>query len=126
VNPLDFPLLGDENIHPELIALLREQGRDIRSVAEQGGFGQSDRAILRTAHADGRVVLTHDRDFGKLAIAQGVPFTGIIFLRPGHIRAEFTIQTLETLAAQPLDVHSPFIIVAEQRANAVHVRVRQL
>lgn len=125
MNPLAFPLLADENIHPEVIAFLSEQGCDVRSIAEQGAFGQSDLAILRAAHVDGRVVLTHDGDFGMLAVAQGVPFTGVVYLRPGHIRAEFTIQTVETLAAQPLDVRPPFIVVAEQRAQIVHVRIRQ-
>ena len=78
------------------------------------------------AHQQERVVLTHDSDFGMLAIAQVEPFTGIIYLRPGHIRASFTIQTIETLAEQPIDVHPPFIIVAEQRDHAVRVRTRQL
>jgi predicted nuclease of predicted toxin-antitoxin system len=126
VKPLDFPLLADENIHPDVIAYLRQQECDIRSIAEDDLFGQSDRTVLRTAYADGRVVLTHDSDFGTLVITQDEPFIGIIYLRPGHIRAEFTIQTLRTIDGQPLDVQPPFIIVAEQRAQAVQIRTRQL
>ena len=70
--------------------------------------------------------MTHDSDFGTLAITQDEPFIGIIYLRPGHIRSEFTIQTLQTVAAQSLDVQPPFIIVAEQREQAVQIRTRQL
>jgi predicted nuclease of predicted toxin-antitoxin system len=126
VNPLDFPLLADENIHPDVVSYLRQQKYDIRSIVEEELFGHSDRAVLRTAYADGRVVLTHDSDFGTLVITQDEPFIGIVYLRPGHIRAEFTIQTLRTVAAQPLDVHPPFIIVAEQREQTVQIRTRQL
>lgn len=126
MNPLDFPLLADENIHPDVISYLRQQEYDIRSIVQEGLFGQSDRAVLHMAYADGRVVLTHDSDFGTLAITQDEPFIGIIYLRPGHIRSEFTIQTLRTVAAQSLDVQPPFIIVAEQREQAVQIRTRQL
>jgi predicted nuclease of predicted toxin-antitoxin system len=126
VKPLDFPLLADENIHPDVIAYLRQQECDVRSVVEDDLIGQSDRAVLHTAYSDGRVVLTHDSDFGTLVITQNEPFVGIIYLRPGHIRAEFTIQTLRTIDAQLLDVQSPFIIVAEQKDQTVQIRTRQL
>jgi predicted nuclease of predicted toxin-antitoxin system len=126
VKPLDFALLADENIQPDVVAFLRQQGHDIRSLAEEGLLGRSDTDILHTAHQQERVVLTHDSDFGMLAIAQVEPFTGIIYLRPGHIRASFTIQTMETLAEQSLDVSPPFIIVAEQRDGTIRVRTRQL
>jgi predicted nuclease of predicted toxin-antitoxin system len=126
VNPLDFPLLADENIHPDVVSYLRQQAYDIRSLVEEELFGENDRAVLQMAYVDGRVVLTHDSDFGTLAITQDEPFVGIIYLRPGHIRAEFTIQTLRTVAAQPLHVRPPFIVVAEQKAQSVQIRTRQL
>ncbi len=126
MNPLDFPLLADENIHPDVVAFLRTSGRDVESIVEKRLFGQSDVDVLRLAYQSGRVVLTHDSDFGSLAIVQGEPFTGIIYLRPGHIRPGFTIQTLKAISAQSLDVRSPFIIVAERHRWAVQIRVRQL
>lgn len=49
MNPLDFPLLTDENIHPEVVKHLRDQGIDVQSVTEVGLLGQSDLAILRYA-----------------------------------------------------------------------------
>jgi hypothetical protein len=44
--------------------------------------------------------------------SQDEPFIGIIYLRPRPIRAKFTIQTLQTIDAQLLDVQPPFVIVA--------------
>ncbi len=91
MKPLDFPLLADENVHPEVVAFLREEGCDILSVSEQKRFGLPDIEALRLARKSKRVVLTHDRDFGGLAVLNVRPFTGIVYLRPGHINAEFTI-----------------------------------
>jgi predicted nuclease of predicted toxin-antitoxin system len=123
---LDFPLLADENINHNVIHFLRENGGNVQAVLEEGLVGQSDQAILRWAYQSGRVVLTHDSDFGSLAIAQSQSFIGIIYLRPGHIRGEFTIQTLEFIAKQQLDVRPPFIVVAARTGQTVRLRVRQL
>jgi predicted nuclease of predicted toxin-antitoxin system len=97
LNLFDFPLLADENIHPDVIQYLREQGNDVLSVYEAGLVGQSDTAVLRAARQSGRIVISHDSDFGTITLAQNEPFIGIIFLRPGHITPNFTIQTLKTL-----------------------------
>lgn len=126
MNPLDFPLLADGNINAEVVLFLRKQGRDVRSIADEELFGLSDAAVLRKAHADGRVVLTHDSDFGMLAVMQNEPFTGIIYLRPGHIEPEFTIQTLQAIDGKPVDVQPPFVVIAEQRERVVRIRTRRL
>jgi predicted nuclease of predicted toxin-antitoxin system len=86
---LDFPLLADENIHPDVVRELSRQGKDVRSVVASGLTGRPDAEILRHAHAEGRVVLTHDSDFGTIIYRSGQPFTGIIYLRPGHISPTF-------------------------------------
>ena len=65
---LDFPLLADENVHPDVIVFLREAGLDVASVSEQGQLGLPDAQVLRQATETGRVVLTHDSDFGGMAV----------------------------------------------------------
>ena len=90
---LDFPLLADENVHPDVILFLRDAGLDVESVSEQGQFGLPDSHVLQQATEVGRVVLTHDSDFGGLAL-MGAQFIGIIYIRPGHIHADFTIKTI--------------------------------
>ena len=124
MNPLDFALLTDENIHPDVIAFLRQQGKDIQTTGEQALNGQSDAVLLDYAHRSERAILTHDSDFGNLAIVQGKPFTGIIYLRPGHIRAEFTIETLKTIATSSIEVQPPFILVAKRSGQMVQIRIR--
>jgi len=124
MKPLDFPLLADENIHPEVIAALIAAGRAVRSVHSEGLAGEEDRKILRHAHSREWVILTHDSDFGALTIRKGEPYTGIIYLRPGHIAPEFVLQVLEAVRAISIETPAPFLIVAERREERVRVRIR--
>ena len=98
---------------------------DVFSFPEQGKFGLSDADILRFAVEENRIVLTHDSDFGGLVILNEQSFVGIVYLRPGHIQAEFTIETIRTLFEQVKDVQIPFIIVAERSRENVRIRLRQ-
>jgi len=125
VNLFSFPWLIDENIHPEVVAYLRREGLDVVSISEQGRFGLPDVKVLRQAFKAGRIVLTHDSDFGNLAL-MGAEFVGILYLRPGHINAEFTIQTLNAIRDSEIDVTPPFIVVAERTADNVRIRIRKL
>jgi predicted nuclease of predicted toxin-antitoxin system len=59
MKPLGFPLLADENIHPDVVQALADQGKDIRSVQSEGLAGRRDVVILRHALPRGWVVLTH-------------------------------------------------------------------
>jgi predicted nuclease of predicted toxin-antitoxin system len=125
VKALDHPLLADENVHPDVISFLRQAGLDVESVSEQGRFGIPDTEVLQQATEADRVVLTHDSDFGGLAL-QGAKFIGIIYVRPGHIRANFTIKTNNAIRDNAPEVTPPFILVAERTGDNVKIRVRQL
>lgn len=73
-----------------------------------------------------RVIVTHDADFGTLAMLQGEPVIGIVFLRPGHVDPQFTIATLQDVLTAAPDVTPPFVIVARRSGSSVAIRVRQL
>jgi len=81
-----FRFLADENIHTDVVSFLRDLGYDVLDVREQGWSGPDDLSLIHEALQDSRVVLTHDSDFGALAVGAGEPIVGIIYLRPGHIR----------------------------------------
>ena len=83
----DARWLTDENIHPDVVAHLRGRGLDVLDVRERGWHGRSDDELLEEAHRQGRVVLTHDGDFGTLALLGRHPVVGIVRIRPGHVRA---------------------------------------
>ncbi|WP_434048984.1 MULTISPECIES: DUF5615 family PIN-like protein [Sorangium] len=62
-------------------------------MVDEGMDGRGDVDLLRHAHREGRVTLTHDGDFGMLAYRGGEPFRGLIHLKPGHISSIFVLET---------------------------------
>ena len=121
----DFSLLTDENIDEQIVLFLRNQGFQVKDVKEENLVGSDDVALLRLAAAENRVVVTHDSDFGTLAIAAGEPYAGLLYLRPGHFKSEFTIDTVRTLLTKNLEVTPPFIVVAVRSGSGIRIRIRQ-
>jgi len=124
-----FKLLTDENIHSGVVEFLRQRGfdvLDVLDVAEEGPFGAPDVDLLRRAVAEDRVVVTHDRDFGTLAVLNGEPIVGIVYLRPGHILPDFTIETIDVAVNALHDLSPPFIVVVQRKNGHVTMRVRRL
>ena len=74
---LEFPILTDENVDADVVAWLRQAGFDVLDVSEQRLFGEADSKLLQLAVASGRIVVTHDADFGTLAVLQGEPIVGL-------------------------------------------------
>lgn len=54
-------------------------GHDVQWVGDWEG-DPGDSAILDVAHAEGRVLVTLDKDFGELAIVKGAPHARIVRL----------------------------------------------
>ncbi|HEY2415592.1 MAG TPA: DUF5615 family PIN-like protein [Pirellulaceae bacterium] len=122
----EFGLLTDENVEADVVDWLRQSGFDVYDVCEQGLEGCDDRHVLQIAVAANRVAVTHDADFGTLAVLQGEPVLWILYLRPGHIDPQFTIRTIQTVLGIDPDLTPPFILVARQGGNGVTVRIRQI
>lgn len=53
VTPLDFPLLTDENIAPDVVAGLRVRGLDLRTVRDELLIGRPDAEVLERATTQG-------------------------------------------------------------------------
>jgi len=68
----------DENLSPKIAEQLRLRGVDAVSVRESGGLGDKDRDHLARAAREGRVLVTADADFLRMA-AEGVAHAGIIY-----------------------------------------------
>ena len=54
------------------------------------------------------------------------PVIGILYLRPGHIDSQFTIESIEVLLNQSLELPTSFIIVVRRSGVDVTIRVRDL
>ena len=122
----DFSLMADENVDAEVISFLRNHGFDVLDVREANFHGTTDLDLLRLAVGQQRLIVTHDGDFGMLAIRQGEPVIGIIYIRPGHISPAFTIETIRTILDRNPEVEAPFLLVARRKATTVTIRLRNL
>jgi len=80
--------LADMGISPRTVAFLRSLGHDAVHLYEQGFGRLSDPTILRKACDEGRVLLTHDLDFGELMAAGGAELPSVVIFRLRDMRPE--------------------------------------
>ena len=114
------PLVADMDIGVPVVHFLRAPGGDVISVREEGWGNLTDSEILARAHAMGRFVLTHDSDFGTLAVHRHESITGILFLRPGGRRPAEVISDIEALMAAEIN-WAPSVL-AVYRAGRLRLR----
>lgn len=111
----------DENVAGMLIRSLRERGHDVLSVRESLP-GAADSDILARARTDGRVVVTHDKDFGELAFRFGLPATsGIVLLRLSGSNPETDNRRVMEVLESRTDWNNQFAVVTDDR-----IRIRLL
>lgn len=112
-------LFADENIPLTAILALRSAGHDVLAGSEAMPRA-SDPEVLARAGAEGRLLVTFDRDFGALAIEQALPApAGILLLR-------FVPVTPAETAAVLLDLFGDTLFVFNGRFTVVNrERVRQ-
>lgn len=89
----------DEQLSPQIAALLRKAGYDVDAVAEREDLvGRSDRSILEAASSEGRAVVTNNiKDFRPLAaewLAQGRIHAGLILLPSTRTRTRHAIAAI--------------------------------
>ncbi len=92
--------VADENFPRHALRLPRQSGFDVASIAETNP-GLPDTEVLGIASAEGRTLLTFDKDFGDLAFRQGLPAScGVILFRTGALTptesAGLAIATLQS------------------------------
>ena len=122
----DFGFLTDANIHPQLIAHVRALRFDVIDAKENGWSFEKDEVLLARSFAMGRVVFTHDNDFGYLTTILGLPAIGIVQIRPGHGDILGSIATVDEVLCQDPDVTPPFILVAKRTRRGITIRTRAI
>lgn len=74
-------VLADENFPGDAVAALRERGHDVAWVRADAP-GSSDIQVLARAQAEGRILVTFDKDFGELTFRSGLPASsGVVLFR---------------------------------------------
>lgn len=121
MKPVVDSILTDENISPRVVAFLRETGFNVRDIKEMRKYGISDKKVLEIAHAENRIIITHDSDFGMLAINQGVPFTAIIYIRLKIPSADSVINALRKFLQTDIEISKSMLAVIEEERIRVRV-----
>jgi predicted nuclease of predicted toxin-antitoxin system len=88
----------DENVDPAVADGLRLRGGDITTAADATLTGAEDSEQFRFALSQGRVIVTHDDDFLKIAAAGGA-HAGIVYCRPQKKSVGEIVRYLEPMAA---------------------------
>jgi predicted nuclease of predicted toxin-antitoxin system len=116
-----MPFLADENVSRLVIDRLRSGGHDVVSIAETRA-GAPDKDILDAAEADGRILITEDRDFGELVIRQRLGVGGVVLLELDRLSNAREADTVaEIVSAQAERLVGNLIVIEPGR-----IRIRPL
>ena len=105
-------LLLDTCVWGGAVTELRTAGHD---VVWSGDWANDpgDEAILETAHGEGRILVTLDKDFGELAIVLRQPHGGIVRLVDFAARQQAKV-CLRVLDAHGAELESGAVVTAER------------
>ena len=113
----------DMGISPRVSQSLREQEHDAIHLFEEGLDRLPDSEILTKARVEGRILLTHDLDFGDLLAASGANLPSVILFRLSDMRpASVQLHLTRVLTDYGLDLERGAIISLGDR----RIRVRAL
>ena len=97
MSELTIRYLLDENIEVVIAVQLRKHGIDVTTVVQKEMLGEDDPVILKYATKQGRVVVSYDDDFTKLA-KMDIEHAGIVFVTFRHRSIGVIVRALVHLA----------------------------
>lgn len=113
--------LADESCDFAVVRALRAKGHDVLVVAEVRR-GAEDQFVIELAKQEERVLLTEDKDFGRLVYVAGAPRVGVILLRfPAKARKELCEAIVRLIDQQKEKLRGSFVVVQPGR-----IRIRRL
>ena len=110
-------LLLDMNLSPALAELLSRRGHDVVHWAEVGDYRATDVAILMWARTHGRVLVTHDLDFGSILADTEAVGPSVIQIRVQDLLAPETADAIAIDAASPAILRGAIITIHEDRSR---------
>jgi len=103
------------------VACLRDEGHDAVAVVEVMPEAD-DKEILDHAVAEGRIVVTNDKDFGELVFRSGWEHRGVVLLRLRDERAENKARIMKIVLARVGErLRNHYIVATEQLAVKIRV-----
>ncbi len=111
--------LADENIPGIAVQALQRSGVDISWVGAISP-GVDDRKVMRLAQAEGRVLITFDKDFAELVFRESNrELAGVILLRIIPQSPQHVLDTLRALLQSERDWTGHFSVITDTRIRMV-------
>ncbi len=115
--------LADMGVSLRVVEWLRAAGHDAVHLREQGLQRLPNGDIFQKAHAEGRIVLTFDLDFGEIVAGSAGKVVSVILFRLRNTRSAFVITRLAVALQQSsVELQSGAVVVVEDGRH----RVRKL
>jgi predicted nuclease of predicted toxin-antitoxin system len=110
--------LLDQSADARLGTYLRQLGHDVTRIAADYPAGLLDPKILSIARAEGRILITDDRDFGEWVFRLKCPHAGVIFLRLGkYAPLDLKIEWLSFVLTHYADQLDQFLVVKRENVR---------
>lgn len=111
--PISF--LADEGCDFAVVRALRAAGYDVKTVKEMHP-GAEDEVVAELAIKEKCLLLTEDKDFGRLVYTGSGLSIGVLFLRfPSHARSAIARDVVELVQKRGEDLRRRFIVVQPGR-----------
>jgi len=115
--------LANENVPGEVVQAARQAGHDLAWITELSA-GADDETVLASALAEGRVLLTFDKDFGEMAFQQGKDAScGVILLRPRLSNPDHVVRFTLAVLAQQVQWKGQFAVAQEGKLRVIPLPV---
>lgn len=109
--------LADESCDAAVIRALRSAGHDVKAVSESVP-GATDRVVLESAALESRVLLTEDKDFGRLVFEARSPAVGVVLMRfPATARALLVQSVLDLIDSRGSELERAFVALEPSRVR---------
>jgi predicted nuclease of predicted toxin-antitoxin system len=114
--------LADAHVSVEMVAMIRDLGHDCEDAAAIPPR-MPDVDVLRKAAADGRVVLTADKDFGELVFVHQIDCPGVVLTRIALAHEQDRVAHLRAVWPTVLSrLPGSFVTVTESSVRARPLR----
>jgi predicted nuclease of predicted toxin-antitoxin system len=113
--------IADECVSRRIVERLRAEGFDVKWIGDDRR-GISDTEVLKAAAAEGRILITEDRDFGELVIRQRLAVRGLILTELDRLAPTAEAERISAVVTAHADRLVGNLIVIEP----MRVRIRPL
>ena len=87
--------IADESCDFSIVRALRTAGHDVLAIAEITPRA-TDSEVIDLAYRDGRILLTEDKDFGRLVFVSRAKSAGVVLIRfPSRERSSLPLHVLK-------------------------------